>query len=321
MHPKKKVHSSEKPNLHPRNKNRGRYDFSWLIAVCPELEPFVGLNDYGDESIDFADPQAVKALNKALLLANYGLAYWNIPEGYLCPPIPGRADYIHHMADLLAHSNQGQIPTGSAITCLDVGVGANCIYPILGALEYGWSFIGSDIDPEALKSAATIVAENHALIGKINFRHQPNVSDIFRGIIEAEERFDLTICNPPFHASAAEAQAGTMRKLHNLNKQKPGKVKLNFGGRHNELWCEGGEASFVRRMIQQSRQFANSCYWFSSLISKKENLPTVYRTLKQAGATEVEILPMGQGQKSSRIVAWTFLSKEAGSNWENSRWK
>lgn len=321
MHAKKKIHPTEKLNLHPRNKNRSRYDFRQLVTACPELKPFVRLNDYGDESIDFADPKAVKTLNKALLLANYDLAYWDIPDGYLCPPIPGRADYIHYMADLLARSNQGKIPSGGTITGLDVGVGANCIYPILGTLEYGWSFVGADIDAVALKSAANIVSKNEVLSGKIDLRQQPNSKDIFRGIIRADERFDLTICNPPFHASAAEAQAGTLRKLRNLNKQKGGKLKLNFGGQNNELWCEGGEANFVRRMIQQSRQFAGSCYWFSTLISKKENLPAVYRALKQAEAAEIETLPMGQGQKNSRIVAWTFLSEEARASWRSSRWK
>ena len=31
------------------------------------------------------------------------------PNENLCPPIPGRADYIHHIADLLSINNNKQI--------------------------------------------------------------------------------------------------------------------------------------------------------------------------------------------------------------------
>ncbi|KOH45104.1 23S rRNA (adenine(1618)-N(6))-methyltransferase RlmF [Sunxiuqinia dokdonensis] len=319
MHSKKKVHPNEKSNLHPRNKNRGRYDFGRLVAACPELAPVVRQNAYGDESIDFADPEAVKALNKALLVASYGLTYWDIPDGFLCPPVPGRADYIHHLADLLSRDNGGQIPTGSSVRCLDVGTGANVIYPIIGVMEYGWTFVGSDIDEHALESARKIILQNSELTGKIDLRQQTNSNDIFRGIIQPNERFDLTVCNPPFHASQAEAESGTMRKLRNLNKATSGKSQLNFGGRHHELWCEGGEAAFVRKMIQQSRQFATSCLWFSTLMSKQEKLKGVYRALRQAEAKEVETIPMGQGNKTSRLVGWTFLSKAGRQEWVKKR--
>ncbi|HQW01464.1 MAG TPA: RlmF-related methyltransferase, partial [Saprospiraceae bacterium] len=40
----KKEHPKEKSRLHPRNRHRERYDFKQLIAVCPELAPYVTLN-------------------------------------------------------------------------------------------------------------------------------------------------------------------------------------------------------------------------------------------------------------------------------------
>lgn len=127
---KKKEHQKVKSKLHPRNKNRERYDFNQLIRSSPELEAFVKPNIYGDESVDFSNPKAVKALNKALLVHHYGLNYWDIPTAYLCPPIPGRADYIHHIAGFLGKNNLGKIPEGAKIKCLDIGMGASCIYPI-----------------------------------------------------------------------------------------------------------------------------------------------------------------------------------------------
>ena len=97
----KRQHEKVKSKLHPRSKHRERYDFEKLISGFPELGPFVQPNKFDDLSIDFANPDAVKALNRALLKFHYGIEHWDVPDGYLCPPIPGRADYIHHIADLL----------------------------------------------------------------------------------------------------------------------------------------------------------------------------------------------------------------------------
>jgi 23S rRNA (adenine1618-N6)-methyltransferase len=320
MLPPKKEHPQEKSKLHPRNRNRERYDFKRLIESLPDLNPFVKPNIYGDDSIDFANPEAVRYLNKAIIKHHYDIGFWDIPENYLCPPIPGRADYIHHIADLLKRNNYGKVPTGSKIKCFDIGVGASCIYPIVGTVEYGWSFVGSDIAPQAIASSKRIVESNPGLIEKVECKLQTNPKDFFYGIIRKDEMIDLSICNPPFHASAEEAKAGSIRKLNNLKLNEKPEPVLNFGGHPNELWCDGGEEKFVRNMIRQSMKFAKSCFWFSCLISKESNLKIVYRTLKEVGATEVETLPTGQGNKTSRIVAWTFLTLEEKNNWRNSRW-
>ncbi len=311
----KKEHPAKKSKLHPRNKHRERYNFKKLTASCPELSEFVKLNDYKDESINFFNPKAVKMLNTALLKYFYNIENWDIPNGYLCPPIPGRADYIHYIADLLANSNNGKNPKGNKIKCLDIGVGASCIYPIIGNTEYGWSFIGTDIDPIAIDSANTIINSNPILKGKIETRLQNNHKNIFNGIFKEDERIDLSICNPPFHSSLAEAESGTIRKLSNLKGETINKAVKNFGGKNNELWCFGGEEKFIRNMIHESKQFANSCLWFSSLVSKKSTLKSVYSRLKKMRATEIKTISMGQGNKISRIVAWTFLTKEQQINW------
>lgn len=321
MQHKKKEHPKVKVRLHPRNKHRERYDFKILIETCPELAPFVQLNMYEDESIDFSNPEAVKILNKALLKLDYGILNWNIPENYLCPPIPGRADYIHHIADLLCTYNYGKIPTGNHIKCLDIGVGANCVYPIIGNKEYGWSFIGSDIDPLAIENGNKIIESNPQLKGSIDLRLQNNPKDVFYGIIQKEELVDVSICNPPFHASLQEAQEVNLRKVSNLNHKKISKPTLNFGGQNNELWCEGGEEKFVREMIRESKKFATSCFWFSTLISKQSNLKSAYAALDKAEAIEVRTIAMGQGNKTSRVVAWTFLTKKMQNEWRNTRWK
>jgi 23S rRNA (adenine1618-N6)-methyltransferase len=306
-----------KPGLHPRNRHAGGYDFPKLVAACPELEPFVRRAPHGGPSIDFADPAAVKALNRALLLEAYGIRGWDIPPGYLCPPLPGRADYLHHLADLLAEG--GTIPRGPAVRVLDIGTGASAIYPLVGHREYGWSFVGSDIDGAALASAARILAANPGLGGGITLRKQTDPKAVLTGVVGPDEAFDLTLCNPPFHGSLREAREGTQRKWRNLGRGQSAKPVLNFGGQGAELWCEGGEAGFARRLVEESARMPGQVLWFTTLISTSANLPAVQRALRQAGAREVRIIPMAQGQKQSRFVAWTFLSPEDRNRWRK-RW-
>ncbi len=305
-----------KGQLHPRNRHQGRYDFPKLIAASPELGRFVILNPYGKQSIDFADPEAVRVFNRALLRQLYGIAHWDIPAGYLCPPIPGRADYLHGLADLLSETAGGEIPRGEQVRVLDVGTGANCIYPLLGHSDYGWRFLGSDIDPQALASAQSIIQAN-GLDAAIELRQQNEPKHIFLGLLGNEERFALSLCNPPFHASSAEAASGSTRKWKNLGKLDPKRKlpKLNFGGQSNELWCTGGEAAFLQRMARESAAVAGQVLWFSSLVSKAGNLPILQKALQQAGAVEVRQVDMAQGNKQSRFLAWTFHDVNARRAW------
>ena len=302
MKAKKKEQPKEKEKLHPRNLHKERYDFVALIKSCSELGEFVKPNIHGNDSIDFANPDAVKWLNKAILKHYYGINYWDIPENYLCPPIPGRADYIHHISDLLRTSNYGKIPTGQKVKCVDIGVGANCVYPIIGIKEYDWSFIGSDVDPISIESAQKIIDSNENLQSKVELRLQPAKNDVFRNVLNEDELIDVTICNPPFHSSLEEATKGTNRKIKNLSDKKPTKTVLNFGGQNAELFCEGGEERFIGTMIRQSRQFRNSCFWFSTLVSKQSSLKSIQEALKKAEVEETITIPMGQGNKTSRIV-------------------
>jgi len=310
----------EKPMHHPRNRNRERYDLDALTAAIPRLSAYVTPNKVGDASVDFSNPVAVKLLNKALLHHYYGITNWEFPDENLCPPIPGRADYIHHIADLLCESNFGRMPKGEKITILDVGVGANCIYPILGVAEYSWNFIGSDVDEKSIASAQHIVAANPLLAGKVACRLQNNAASVFYGIVGQDEKIDATICNPPFHASAEDAQKGTQRKVKNLSGKRSKQPELNFAGISNELVYNGGEHAFIHKMISESKQLAKNCYWFTTLVSKQSNLKGIYAALEKLEAVQVKTINMGTGNKSTRVVAWSFLNKEEQKAW-HVRWK
>jgi 23S rRNA (adenine1618-N6)-methyltransferase len=320
----KKAVNSLDLKLHERNLHQGRYDLSLLCHRLPELKPFIMKNVVGDETIDFNDPSAVLALNQSLLAYYYNVDLWQIPKGYLCPPIPGRADYIHYLADLLAQANDGEIPRGKIVRVLDVGCGANCIYPIIGSQSYGWQFVGSDIDLVSVNCAKNIVQSNSSLAKHIKVVQQKSVNNIFKGIIKPGEYFELTMCNPPFYESINQAQENNQRKKENLIKNQAkrsgqsgvaqrNKAKdkdRNFGGQNSELWCEGGELQFILSMAEESILFKEQVYWFSSLISNVQNVSKIQKKLNQIGANAILVINMAQGNKISRFIAWNFRSAQ-----------
>lgn len=306
---------SEKNNLHPRNLHRNRYDFELLIQKNPELKKYVHESNKTETlTINFDNPKAVKALNKTLLMTYYNIKNWDIPENFLCPPIPGRADYIHHIADLI-QDKQSQIPTGNSILGLDIGVGANCIYPLIGSSVYDWSFVATDINIKALENCAKILENNPQIAENISLQQQLNARFIFKDIIEPEDKFHFTMCNPPFHKSNEDAKKGTLRKLNNLRLQKNNANKtLNFGGISDELWCDGGELKFITQMIHESAKYGHQVLWFTTLVSKKEHLKSLYKSLEKVNSSQIKTIEMHQGQKTSRILAWTFVSENQLNN-------
>jgi len=297
------------PLLHPRNLHQGRYDLALLCKKYPALIPFITHTPTGLATIDFSQANAVQALNAALLAAYYHVSFWQLPEGYLCPPIPGRADYIHYAADLVAelHNTPQQVPTGKQIRMLDIGCGANCIYAILASRSYGWHVVGSEIDPQALLIADTIVNANPSLKGVIKLRKQDNADNILNGVIQQNDYFDLIVCNPPFYSSAAEAQTVNQQKWQKLGKTNQGR---NFAGNSTELWCDGGELAFISKMIVESTHYAKQVGWFSSLVSQQKHHKLLVNQLKQQakvfGPIDIRQINMQQGQKSSLMLAWHF---------------
>ena len=359
--------------LHPNNRHRHGYDLKALCLLHPALKDFIisgkepsvkptndkktnaktdakkdvaikknnGNGSINRLIINFSNATAVKALNIALLKQSYQIKYWDIPQGYLCPAIPRRVDYIHYLADLLnetfncatlvefnrntnkdnnTENNNTKDNKNKKVSVLDIGTGAGCIYPILGHSEYNWNFVASDIDPTSIKFANKIIQSNSGLSNAIECRLQPDNKQIFNSIIKDDDFFHLTLCNPPFHKSLADASKGTERKWTNLAKNnsernKPGTKalnsnNLNFGGQKAELWCPGGEVKFVRDMIKESKGYQKQVLWFTCLISKKDNLSAIKLSLKKTRVAQLKVIKMAQGQKISRFIAWSFLTPE-----------
>jgi len=298
-------------SLHPNNKHQKGYNFDELCEVYTELKEFVFVNNYGNETIDFANPKAVKAINTALLFKFYKINFWDFPDDNLCPPIPGRVDYVHHLADLLQASG---IEKNAKV--LDIGMGASCIYPLLGNAVYGWQFVGTDIDKKSIDRAQQILKKNK-LVEFIELKQQLDSTHIFEGILTSSDKITASMCNPPFYRSQEEAMEANARKLEGLGISDDVATR-NFSGKQQELWYKGGEKAFVHTYLYESSKFKTQCFWYSTLVSKKGNLESIYDSLKKLGATNVKTIPMHQGNKITRIVAWTFLNDEEQKDWNKS---
>ncbi len=280
--------------MHKRNLHRHGYKFDRLVKAQPTLEKYIIASTAGEKTIDFSNSEAVLELNKALLALHYDVSNLKLPDHALAPAIPGRADYIHHIADLVGKGDKKG---------LDVGCGASAIYCLLGNAIYNYKMVGVDVDDLSVEFAKKNTSKNDQL----EIRHQVNRSSILKGVINKDERFDFTMCNPPFYASEEEAIKANLKKQTNLGTQESNR---NFAGLSHELWCNGGEALFVKRMIKESMTVKDQVRWFTCLLSRKQHLDKPIKQITKLKG-RYEVVPMNTGNKDSRFLAWTFDSPSA----------
>lgn len=165
---------------------------------------------------------------------------------------------------------------------------------------------------------ATIIANNPTLKDRFTLRTQHDKNRIFEGIIRAGEFFDVSVCNPPSHASLDEALKGGQLKLNNLarsrgeQRTKTESPTLNFGGLGAELWCKGGEQLLLKKLIRESQVYSTQCRWFTSLVSKADNVKPANKLIRKLGAVDIREIEMKQGNKITRVLAWTFIFSAPG---------
>lgn len=291
-----KINEHHTTGFHPENRYAPPYDMKFLADKLPDLLPYI-MHSEGSQTIDFGNSQAVYYLNKALLVAHTRLRHWDVSENHLIPGVPVRAEYIYRMSDFIK-ANGGD----NSMQVLDIGTGANVVYPIIGQSARRWKFIASEADPDSFRIADAIVRFNQ-LEKKIRLEFQSDRSKYFENIIDEKSDLSFSMCNPPFHQSAEEAASENNRKQQNL-KQKVG--RLNFSGTDSELWTKGGEKGFILGMINESKKFGKQVRFFSSLVSDSKNLPTLVGSLTKYQASQIDIIHMDHGNKKSRILIWTW---------------
>ncbi|KAG2655576.1 RNA N6-adenosine-methyltransferase mettl16-like isoform X2 [Panicum virgatum] len=320
---KRRRDGSEAPSIHPRNRYAAAApDFAALAELYPSFRPYVSVSERGRASVDFTDFSATRELTRVLLLHDHGVNWW-IPDGQLCPTVPNRSNYIHWIEDLLSSNLTPPISSSSGrVRGFDIGTGANCIYPLLGASLLGWSFVGSDVTDVALEWAKKNVENNPHLTELIEIRNanaaslsseseaivrepiRENVLEpvedaamqkppVLVCVVKESESFDFCMCNPPFFESIEEA---------GLN------PKTSCGGTAEEMVCPGGELAFVTHIIEDSVSLKNSFRWFTSMVGRKANLKLLMSKARKAGASVVKTTEFVQGQTARWGLAWSFIA-------------
>ncbi|KAL4310005.1 hypothetical protein GQ457_01G045410 [Hibiscus cannabinus] len=333
MPSKKRRRTEDRATIHPKNKYAGNPpDFALLASLYPSFKPFVFYNRDGRPRIDWTDFNATRELTRLLLLHDHNLHWW-IPDGQLCPTVPNRSNYIHWIQDLLSSdiiprpNNNGDVVRG-----FDIGTGANCIYPLLGASLLGWSFVASDVTDVALEWAERNVKNNPNISELIEIRKVEcspstltpdglnngessyseygegfpsstlvvpvsedksyNGPDILVNVVRDGETFEFCMCNPPFFESIEEA---------GLN------PKTSCGGTYEEMVCPGGEKAFITRIIEDSAVLKQSFRWYTSMVGRKVNLKFLISKLRELGVTIVKTTEFVQGKTCRWGLAWSFV--------------
>ncbi|KAF4692975.1 hypothetical protein FOZ60_012204 [Perkinsus olseni] len=229
--------------MHPRNRHIKPVDYKELSIKtgCEELAQYVYHNRFGGYSINYNNRNAVKCLTKCILLHLYNIKGWTVPDGCLIPPVPTRENYVHHLADLI-HPQQQQSSSkcyrDTSVKGIDVGIGGNGIYSLLGSALYGWQMIGTEVSQESIDNVQSIIDNNKDIVN-ITIKKQEDKMKIFEGCIDLEDTYTFSMCNPPFY----ENDDNNKDAMMNRNPYK------DYGGSTVEMRCQGGELGFLTRSI------------------------------------------------------------------------
>ncbi|XP_077202027.1 RNA N(6)-adenosine-methyltransferase METTL16 [Paroedura picta] len=285
-------------SMHARNRYKDKPpDFAYLAAKYPDFQRHVQVGLAGRVSLNFKDPEAVRALTCTLLKEDFGLQI-DIPLERLIPTVPLRLNYIHWVEDLMAM----QDPAGKAsvVWGIDIGTGASCIYPLLGATLNGWHFIATEVDDVCFSYAKKNVEQNNLsdLIKVVKVPQKTLLLDALEQ--ESEVIYDFCMCNPPFFANQLEAKG-----VNSRNPRRPPPSSVNTGG-ITEIMAEGGELEFVKRIIHDSLQLKKRLRWYSCMLGKKCSLAPLKEELQIHGVPKVTHTEFCQGRTMRWALAWSF---------------
>ncbi|XP_010251658.1 PREDICTED: methyltransferase-like protein 16 homolog isoform X2 [Nelumbo nucifera] len=339
--PNKKRKRLERPTIHPRNRySENPPDFRLLASLYPSFESFVFYSHDGRPRIDWTDFNATRELTRVLLDHDHGVKWW-IPDGQLCPTVPNRSNYIHWIEDLLSSEIIAKTNTSQdKVRGFDIGTGANCIYPLLGASLLGWSFVGTDVTDVALEWARQNVRNNPHISELIEIRKSgdagqsllteetcsgqmvsgepdpglgdilseksesltsnPVVSDIMKEYHGPPVLFGVVKDGESFDFCMCNPPFFESMEEAGLN------PKTSCGGTAQEMVCPGGERAFISQIIEDSVILKQSFRWYTSMIGRKSNLKVLVSKLREVGVTIVKTTEFVQGKTCRWGLAWSF---------------
>lgn len=179
--------------MHPRNIfGQKQPDFKELALKHPQFRQNCSIGIGNKISYNFHNPEAIRILTEVLLREYFQLNV-SLPKNSLVPRVPQRLNYILLIEDLLIANNLNK-PSG-----IDIGTGASCIFPLLGAKIYSWRFVATEINHESMVIAIQNVKQND-LCDKIQIVHSKE--SFFEAALSLNENqnksFSFSMCNPPF---------------------------------------------------------------------------------------------------------------------------
>ena len=286
-------------NVTKKNKeiiyNEFKPDFSLLIKKFPELTKYTLLkNEDGEYSFNWSDNKLSLLITKCILDFYFKIKYYSIPNNFLIPPVPSRLNYINLIKTLLISFNILTSKEENEIIGIDIGTGANLIYPLLGYSLYKWKFICSEINNEAFENSIKIIKENK-LEEYIKLIKQKYKNYIFVGIINREKKYTFSICNPPYYDYEDEI------KKEDKNKN----CEYNF----DEIYYKNGEVGFFNKYFQESLCYSKNIFLFTYLIGKKSNAEKIYDQISEdKNIKYCDMKKIKTGNNIRYIIFWTFFN-------------
>ena len=286
-------------NVTKKNKeiiyNEFKPDFSLLIKKFPELTKYTLLkNEDGEYSFNWSDNKLSLLITKCILDFYFKIKYYSIPNNFLIPPVPSRLNYINLIKTLLISFNILTSKEENEIIGIDIGTGANLIYPLLGYSLYKWKFICSEINNEAFENSIKIIKENK-LEEYIKLIKQKYKNYIFVGIINREKKYTFSICNPPYYDYEDEI------KKEDKNKN----CEYNF----DEIYYKNGEVGFFNKYFQESLCYSKNIFLFTYLIGKKSNAEKIYDQISEdKNIRYCDMKKIKTGNNIRYIIFWTFFN-------------
>ncbi|KAG9585504.1 hypothetical protein KCU86_g15405, partial [Aureobasidium melanogenum] len=280
-------------------------DFQALAMTDSDFAKFY---DAANGHVDFQDPKALQQLTKSILKRDFDLEL-DLPDDRLCPPVPVRYNYVRWLQDLMDTTSDVDVKDHSKqeITGLDIGIGASCIYSLLACSSRpSWNMLGTDIDPQNFSYANGNIERNklgERIRTKLNTAEDALISPHAFGL----DKLDFTMCNPPFYSSAEDLAASSAGKS--------GLPSAVCTGAEVEMICPGGDAGFVLRMVEESRELKHTVRWYTSMLGKLSSVHQVIDRLKEIGINNWAVTLLRAGNKTRRwAVGWSYGDRRP-SNW------
>ena len=271
-------------------------DFLTLIKEFPELKKYILKQNEDNEAefqFDWSNNELSLLMDKSILNYYFDIKYYDIPKGFLIPPIPSRINYINLINSIITKLiNDIDIKN---IIGIDIGTGANIIYPILGYSIYKWKFICTEINKEAYNNAKLILQKNN-LENNINIIKQNNKDNIFISILNRENKYIFSMCNPPYYNYENEIKLEDKKRDNEYN--------------FDEIYYKNGEYGFFQRYFEESICYKNNVFLYTILIGKKINAENIYDKLSSYSDI-IKIYNMQKiltGNNVRYIIYWSFFN-------------